>query len=181
MLQHLTTEQIDRLNTRCTLVNGVQTIVSIHQFNRVIIGVARATQYLNSKVIGFRAVLGRPRFHNRRQKIEQLKSLLTTLWVRMGFPIINQLRREQTQTPGALGVGFLGQQHTAHVGVLNQHDRWRQRVFTVGLTTLGTLFGVIETVLITAKGQGSTTCANHHPRFIHHVEHVFETLMGLAH
>ena len=75
----------------------------------MLIGVTRATQHLNSKVVGFRPVFRRPGLYYWRQEVEQLEGSCPPNLIGMGLPVIDQLRSEQTQAPRTLCVCFLGE------------------------------------------------------------------------
>ena len=98
----------------------------------------------------------------------------------MGVLVIHQPGAIETQGQTTLTVDFLGKQHAPYIGVINDRNLRAFRILFTGLAALKTIFGVFQAVHVTAITDYGSTKTNTNPRFVHHLEHVFQTLMGFA-
>ncbi|MNQ56196.1 hypothetical protein D3C85_703120 [compost metagenome] len=73
------------------------------------------------------------------------------------------------------------QQQASHVGVFDDAHLRRQRILATRPTTLGTLPGIVQRPAETLVSQRRCTQSNADARFVHHLEHVGQALVGLTH
>ncbi|MNF49427.1 hypothetical protein D3C84_306980 [compost metagenome] len=95
--------------------------------------------------------------------------------------VIEQSRRIKTQVKRTFDVSLLRQQHAFHVGMLNDRHRCSVRVLAVWHAALRTLAGVFQRVQIAGVTKHHRAHADADPRLVHHLEHVTQTMVRLAH
>ncbi|MNJ64338.1 hypothetical protein D3C77_602820 [compost metagenome] len=125
-------------------MDRVQAVVAVVLFDRVLAGVAMATEDLNRQLIGLEAELGRPGFDNRRQQVEQLMGLLAQAFSLAALGFINKPRSVQAQVEGAFDIGFLRQQHAFHIGMANDRYGGCCRILVVWQAALRALTCVFK-------------------------------------
>ena len=119
MLRYLARQQVQGLDPGGALVYGVETVVPVHQFHRVLVDVAVTAEHLNRQGVGLRPILGGPGLDNRGEEVQQQVRLLALLLAGRRVQVVRQLGAEQAKGIGAFGIGLLGQQHAAHIRVFN--------------------------------------------------------------
>ena len=130
-------------------MNGVEPVIPIHHFHRVLIDVASATQDLDGQAVRPGAMLGWPALDYRCQEIQQHMRLLAFFLRGRSLLVFRQFGTQQAQGIGAFCISLLGQQHTPHIGVLYDIYRRRQGILAGRQAPLWTLPGVIQGVLVT--------------------------------
>ncbi|MNP03890.1 hypothetical protein D3C76_957880 [compost metagenome] len=177
----LASEQIKAVNTFGAFMDGVQAVVPVVLLQRVLADVAGAAEDLHADVRGDNAVLRRIGLDHRNQQVEQFAGIAARLFLGCGMGIFVQAAGIQTQRQAAFGVGFLLQQQASHVGVFDDAHLRRQRILATRPTTLGTLPGIVQRPAETLVSQRRCTQSNADARFVHHLEHVGQALVGLTH
>jgi hypothetical protein len=109
-------------------VDRVQPVVAVVLLDVVLAGVAVAPEHLDGEAVGLQAPLRRPALGDRREGVEQQVRALALL-LRLGrLLVVDELAAVQDERQSALHVGLLGEQHPAHVGVLDDRHLRRGRV-----------------------------------------------------
>src|SRR5690554_127380 len=181
VLPDFAAQQVQGLDAVGALMNGVQAIVAPALLHRVFAGVASAAVDLDRQVVGFGAVFGGPGFDHRGEQVQQFAGFHSFLLTRVGVLVVHQAGAIQAQGQAAFAVGFLGQQHATHVGVFDDRHLRAFRVLFAGFAALQAVFGVFQAVHVAAVADHRRAKANAYAGFVHHLEHVFQALMGFAH
>ena len=96
-----------------------------------------------------------------------------------GLGVVEQARGVQAQVEGAFHVGFLGEQHAAHVGVLDDRHLGAGRVLAIGQAALRALAGVFQGVEVAGVAEHHRAHADADAGLVHHLEHVGQAGVGL--
>ena len=97
-----------------------------------------------------------------------------------GLDIIHQTIAIQTHGNGRFRIGFLGEQQTLHVRMLNDRHLWFAEIRIVRVTTLQAIPGVIQRKAVAPIAQHGSPKPDPDPSFIHHLEHVTQPLVGFT-
>ena len=178
--RHLAAQQIQRLDTMCAFVDRIQTVVTVVLLDRILPGIASATEDLNGVFVGLEAELRGPGLDDRREQIQQLQGRLALFLGFQGLGIVEQPCSVQAQVEGAFHIGFLGQQQTLDVGVLDDRDLRGSRILAIGQTALGPVAGIFQGIQVTGVAEHDRAHADADPRLVHHLEHVRQTVVRLA-
>ena len=143
-------------------------------------GVAAAAEHLNGHAVCVDTELRRPGLRNGGQQGEEHIQLVRILgaFILRDLVLVHQHGAEQDQVHGPFDVRLLGQEHSADIGVLDDHDLGLGLVPFPGLEALGSLFSVRGAVAKPCIRNGHGRHPGADTQFIHHVEHRLESRMG---
>ena len=158
----------------------IDPVVAIKAFDRVIAGIAVASEDLDGEFVGLQPVLRAPGLANRRKKFEQQMGLVAFLPLRRGPFLVDQPRRVQAQGQAALDDGFLSQQHPPHIRMFDDHDLAGVGIALVGVAALWALRRIGQRMSVPGIGHGHGSQADLEAGFVHHVKHLRETAIRLT-
>ena len=181
VLPDLASQQVEGLDAVGAFVDRVQAIVAVVLFHRVFAGVAVAAEDLDRQLVGLQAELRGPGLDDRGQQVEQVVGLAALFVVFQGLAVVEQARGVQAQVEGAFDIGLLGQQHAPHVGVADDRHLWRARVLAVRQAALRAFAGVLQRIEVTGIAKHHRAHADADARLVHHLEHVGQAVVRLAH
>ena len=163
-------------------VDGIEAIVAVELLHLVLARVAVAAVHLDGQVVGGQAPLRRPALGDRRQDVEQQRQLCTFPRILGHACFVDQPRAVQIEGQCAFDVRLLRQQHAFDVGVIDDADLRAGRIlaFIANGTALRPVARIAERMQIAGVAQRHCTQADADARFVHHVEHVRQAMMGLA-
>ncbi|MNP10703.1 hypothetical protein D3C76_1028610 [compost metagenome] len=180
ILRELAAEQVERLDALGAFVDRVQAVVAVVLLHRVFAGVAVAAEDLDRQLVGLEAEGRGPGLDDGRQQVEQRLRLLAGGFVISRVGVVEQPCGVQAQVESAFYIGFLCQQHTLHVGVLDDRHGRTVRVLVVQPSSLGSLAGVFQRVEIPGIAEHHRAHADADARLVHHLEHAGQALVRLA-
>jgi hypothetical protein len=181
VLHHrLAPEQIQRLDAVGAFVDRVDAVVAPALLHRVLAGVAITTEDLDREIVRLERVLRTPGLDDGREQVEQQAAFAPHGFVRI-LRLIDQLRSEESERHRPFHPALLLQQHAPHVGMFDQRHRRRVRVLLVRVPTLAALTRVLQRVQVTDAALHHRAHADADALLVHHVEHVAQALMRLAH
>ena len=117
--QHLTAQQIQRLNGIGAFIGHVDAVVAHKLLHAPFFDVAMSAKHLHAGVGGRVTVVGDKRFDNWRQQGNDFTRILANFFIRMVKLFVEQQRAVNRQRTAAFCVGFGGQKHLADIRV---HD-----------------------------------------------------------
>ena len=117
--QHLTAQQIQRLNGVGAFIGHVDAVVAHKLLHAPFFDVAMSAKYLHAGVGCRVTVVGDKRFDNRRQQGNDFTRILANFFIRMVKLFVEQQRAVNSQSTAAFCIGFGGQKHLADIRV---HD-----------------------------------------------------------
>ena len=176
--QHLAAQQVQRLDTGGPFIERGNAGVADNLLHAVLADIAVAAEHLYPQVGGFVAQLGQEAFQNGGQKaqpvIVSIRFLLITSGVAFHHVVGQPCGVVQHGTP-ALGDGFLGQQHAADIGMVNQAVGHLVGFFLTRQGAHGAAFpGVIQSPLVGQFRRADTLDGSADPRGVHEGEHAVQ-------
>ncbi len=121
--QHLAAQQIQRLDTRGALIERGNPGIAHDLFHTVLADVPMPPEYLNSMVRGFVTQFRQETFEDGRQEPQLVVVGIGFFLIAGGVAfhhMVSEPRGVIQHRPPAFGDGFLGQQHAADIGMVNQ-------------------------------------------------------------
>ena len=151
-------------------MDRVQPVVAVVLLDVVVPGVAGAAEHLDGQVVGGQAPLRGPALGDRGEDPQHLLRLGLRGRVVQGRDVVDQPRAVEVERQGPLDVGLLGEQHPAHVRVLDQRHLRGLRRRTHG-PALQPLARIGQGLQVAGVAQGGGAQADADPGLVHHREH----------
>ncbi|CAB4935738.1 unannotated protein [freshwater metagenome] len=127
--------------------------------------------HLDGQIVGDQPPLGRPALGDRGEHLEQRVRPGPCVLGVGGRLLVHQLGAVQAQRQAALDVALGGQQHPAHVAVLDDRHRGSGRVLARRRAALRPGAGVLQGVQVAGVAQRRRAQPDADPGLVHHVEH----------
>jgi hypothetical protein len=116
-------------------------------------------------------------FHHRDQQIDGVFADFLLLRVRGHLGQVGVVGRLKDEGPEAFGVGFHGNEHAAHVGMVDDRHPGGVGVFHLAdIHPLNSFLGVFQGIQVSQVPQGESLQAHAQAGFIHHLEHELNPL-----
>ena len=176
---HLPAEEIHPLDPRRTLVDRMDPDVPVVLLQRKLIAVTVAAQALESLAHREDSHLRRVALGDGGEKVEEefVSLFLLSLGHQGKIHILGALEDEGERS---FNDGALEEEHPLHVGMFDDRDLRRQGILPGDGPPLRPLPGILQGGAV----GGRCDCRSPHPhidaRFVHHLEHVAEPLVGFA-
>ena len=120
--EYLSAEQIEGMNAVGALVNGVEPIVPVELFDVVVAGVSVPTVDLDGQAVGLNRPLRGPTLGDGSQYLKQKPGVVAFGIGWCGECFVDEAAAIQAEPQCAFDVAFLGQQHSAYIGMGDDRD-----------------------------------------------------------
>ena len=168
------------MNACGSLMNGMNPCVPVILFQRVVIAVPGPAESLQPTADGKDAVFGRIGLGHRRQDLQQ-NTVFLFLIVLGHLLHVHVLAALQQQREGTFGACLLEKQHSFDIRVLYYGNRGFRGVLVPELSSLLSLLSIVESRIIGGRSHGCCPHPNAYSGLIHHLKHVKEAMVRLAH
>src|SRR5271168_1346579 len=115
--EHLAAKKVECMNAVGALVDGVEPVVPVELFDVVVPGVAVPTVDLDGQVVGLDSPLRRPTLGDGSQYLKEKPGVVAFGVDWRGKCFVDKAAAVQAERQCAFDVTFLGQQHSAHIGM----------------------------------------------------------------